>query len=120
MSKALTVFPNLLSLDITETVKFYTNKLGFMCRFKNDRFAILNKDDIEIQFTKCHDPYVIAWSSFSIQVSDVDALHSEYSGKNFVHSNGKIKDTAYGTREFSLIDPYGICITFFEKLIEPK
>ena len=49
-----TAVPILASLDITTTVQFYTENLGFTCRFESQgEYAILQRDSIEIHFWPC-------------------------------------------------------------------
>jgi hypothetical protein len=38
--------PMLASLDIGVTVRFYTESLGFTCRFQSPEYAIVQRDDI--------------------------------------------------------------------------
>jgi hypothetical protein len=49
-----TAVPILASLDITTTVRFYTQDLGFTCRFESQgEYAILQRGSIELHFWPC-------------------------------------------------------------------
>jgi uncharacterized glyoxalase superfamily protein PhnB len=47
-------------------------------------------------------------------VDDVDALYAELKKhKNVIHPNGALETKPWGTREFGVLDPTGVCITFY-------
>jgi catechol 2,3-dioxygenase-like lactoylglutathione lyase family enzyme len=111
-----TVIPVLLTLDVADTVRFYTSTLGFVCRHEQAGFAILNRSDVELHFTRCPERRLVEWSCCRVGVSGVDALYDEYSHhKGLIHPNCKLHDTDYGTREFGILDSQGVLITFFER-----
>jgi catechol 2,3-dioxygenase-like lactoylglutathione lyase family enzyme len=113
--KMLAAIPVLLSLDVPTTVSFYTTKLGFTCLYQDSGFAILDRDGIQLNFTGCNEQHLVDWSSCRIQLEGVDALYQECSKQGIVHPNSKLEDTAYGTREFGMVDNHGVLITFFER-----
>ncbi len=46
-------------------------------------------------------------------VSDIDATYAGYQQRGGkVHPNGGLSTKPWGTREFSAIDPNGVCLTF--------
>ena len=111
-----TAIPVLLTLDIADTVRFYTTTLDFRCRHQESGFAILNRDGIELHFTRCPERQLVEWSCCRVGVSGVDTLYDEYSRHDgVIHSNCKLHDTDYGTREFGILDSQGVLITFYEK-----
>ena len=114
-SKMLSAIPVLLSLDIPATVAFYTTKLGFACLYQDSGFAILQRDNISLNFTHCDEQHLVDWSSCRVEVQGVDALYEECSSQAIIHPNSKLEDTDYGTREFGMIDLHGVLITFFER-----
>jgi hypothetical protein len=109
--------PDLLTLDVPETVRFYTSNLGFTCRHETSGFAMLQRDDVVLHFTSCPDRKLVEWSCCRIEVSGVDTLYEEFLKQGATHSSshGKPHDTAYRTREFGVIDSQGVLITFFER-----
>ncbi len=52
-------------------------------------------------------------------VTGIDALYKSYSPRKVIHPNGKLHDTAWGTREFAILDRDGNLITFFERKAKP-
>ena len=111
----LTAFPVLLSRDIPATVRFYTSTLAFTCRYQEEGLAILQRDSIELHFTACPDQHLIDWSSCRVGVTGIDELYAEYDRRGILHPNSKLHDTHSGTREFGIIDPHGVLITFYER-----
>ena len=114
-SKMLSAIPVLLSLDVPATVDFYTTKLGFTCLYQEGGFAILQRDNIQLNFTYCDKQHLVVWSSYRVEVEGVDALYEEASSHGIVHPNSTWEDTDYGTHEFGIVDIHGVLITFFEK-----
>ncbi len=113
-----TAIPVLLSLDVAATARFYTTRLGFRCRYETPGRAILQRDGVEIHFTKCEEQRLVNWSACRVGVTGVDALYEEYSQQGVLHPKSTLHDTDYGTREFGIIDPHGALITFYENRSE--
>ena len=51
-------------------------------------------------------------ASFSIGVSDLDALYAEY--KNIPAKVGPLEMKFWGRREFHMVVPSGVCFQFFQ------
>ena len=46
-------------------------------------------------------------------VDDIDTFYAEYQQRGgTVHPNGALQAKPWGLREFSTIDPNGVCVTF--------
>ena len=105
--------PVLASLDIDKTVNFYKEKLGFdKVGWKDQNYAVIARDKIEIHFWKCNDKIHPENTSCYIQVKWVDELHNEMQTAGVVHPNGPLKDQPWGMREFAILDEDGNCIRF--------
>jgi Glyoxalase/Bleomycin resistance protein/Dioxygenase superfamily len=112
-----TAVPILASLDITTTVRFYTEKLGFTCRFESQsEYAILQRDSIEIHFWPCEDANIAANTACRVEVIDIAKLYEEYSARGVLRPNCRLHDTPWQTREFEVFDPHSNLITFFERM----
>lgn len=120
LTKLNIAIPVLLTLDVNETVKFYTETLSFKCRHKQIGFAILVRDAIELHFTQCPEKKLVEWSCCRINASGIDALFSEFSKCKVIHPNCTLHQTDYGTREFGILDSQGVLITFFEPIAVAK
>jgi catechol 2,3-dioxygenase-like lactoylglutathione lyase family enzyme len=102
--------PALPVQEITQSIDFYTNKLGFMARHHDDGFAIMVRDDVEIHLWKAGDEtwknkgvfltkgpicsgaesFLAGTASCRIEVQGIHELYSEYKGKGVLHSPNTI------------------------------
>lgn len=110
--------PVLASLNLSETVNFYTS-LSFENIYLDDNYAIMKRDDILIHFWKCKNKIHPENTSCYIYVSEIDKLLTEVENIKAVHPNGKIHNTAYGIREFAMLDIHGNLIRFGENITTP-
>lgn len=101
--------------DVGGAVAFY-EKLGFNVSYRDgDSMAIIRRDGAEFMLTDFNDKHVADNTALRIQVTDIDALYAEYQGvEGAIHPNGALQDKPWGTREFAILDPAGVCITFYE------
>jgi len=100
--------------DVSTAVDYYKD-LGFTVQFRDegDTTAIMVRDGVHLMLTDIDDQHVAENTALRVRVDDADALYTEFDGKPGV---GDIKDTPWGTRDFALIDPAGVCITFYHPL----
>lgn len=114
--KAVPVLP---AVDAAESAAFYCEKLGFREAFRDAtpaRYIGVIRDELHLHIAAT--PAELARTIGSqtmcrFFVNDVDALYKEYSAQEVIHPNGPIHDTPWNTREFGVIDPCGVCLTFF-------
>ena len=103
--------------DVDATIAFYERQLGFTTIHKEGdptEMAIVKRDAVEIFLFKNDDRYVAEQTAFRIHVQYVKALYDEYQPQGVIHPNGKLDTKPWGTREFGVLDPTGVCITFYE------
>ena len=109
--------PVLASLNIDKTVDFYKEKLGFdKIGWKDDHYAVMGRDKIEVHFWKCDDKIHPEHTSCYILVTDIEILYHEMQRTAVVHPNGPLKTQAWGMREFAILDEDGNMIKFGEKI----
>jgi catechol 2,3-dioxygenase-like lactoylglutathione lyase family enzyme len=108
--------PVLPSRDLHRTLAFY-ERLGFRsvgAPIETYRYLIVARGTIELHFYE--DPQVDPLATSTgcyLHVADAEALHAEWSviGVEPDHATGSRlmppADTAYGLREFALVDPSG-------------
>ncbi len=53
-------------------------------------------------------------TSFRIRVNGIESFYEHRQSGGVVHPNGALATTAWGTHEFAIIDPSGVCITFWQ------
>lgn len=95
--------------DVSATVAFYRDVLGFTCDFGDDRYAVVWRDNSAIHFVRDEGGprgvHLFQW------VRDVDAYHSEIVNRG---ARGAAEPTnqPYGIREFGVCDINGVEIVF--------
>jgi len=109
--------PVLASLNIAETVDFYTTKLGFRkAGWIDENYAIMARDQIQLHFWKCDDPAIPKHTGCYVYVNGVDGLYQEMLEAGVVHPNGPLKDHPWRMREFSILDGDGNLIRIGQRL----
>ena len=102
--------------DVEATLAFYVQRLGFTTKYTQGEpteMAIVTRDAVEIFLCRNEDRYVAEQTSFRIHVQHVEPLYAEYQAQGVIHPNGQLTVQPWGTQEFAILDPAGICITFY-------
>jgi uncharacterized glyoxalase superfamily protein PhnB len=116
------VIPVLPSQDVTASINFYVNRLGFTLRYQDapdmPRYAVLRRDAVvlHVQWHDAGDWGELDRPMLRFVMSDVDALYEEYRDKGVFHARTALRDTDWGTREFAFFDPYQNGLTFYRDL----
>ena len=108
--------PILASLNAEETIKFYTEKLGFTFVNNWDGYLILSKDDIFLHLWPTNDPEIPKNTGCYINVTEVEKLYAEYKPRGVVHPNGKLETKPWRMKQFSILDNNGNIIHFGERI----
>ena len=106
--------------DVDATLVFYEQKLGFTTRYtqgKPTEMAIVTRDAVEIFLCRNDDRYIAEQTSCRIHVQHVEQLYREYQAQGVIHPNGQLTMKPWGTQEFAILDPAGVCITFYEPVV---
>ncbi|MEO6149567.1 MAG: VOC family protein [Mucilaginibacter sp.] len=111
-----TAVPILASLNAEETIRFYTEKMGFTFIANWDGYVIFERDNIAIHLWPTSDPDVPKNTGCYVNVTEVDKLYAEYRAKNIIHPNGPLKDMPWKRRQFSILDNSGNIIHFGEDI----
>ena len=117
------ISPLLAARDIKETIRFYTEKLGFTVRMTfptadNPEYVDLSKDGVVLMFIPVANMGVDAGAALGVGVnlyieidSEIDAYYGELRGKG-VKLVEDIKDEPFGIRDFTIEDTDGYKLTF--------
>lgn len=98
--------------DEAAAISFYEQRLGFA----PNGYGGVRRGDVEILFYQTDDKHLAEWTSFRVQVEGIESLYEEYQPQNVIHPNAPLHATDWGTKEFSILDQDGVCITFFERM----
>ncbi|WP_316832458.1 VOC family protein [Pedobacter aquatilis] len=108
--------PILASLNTEDTVKFYTEKLGFTFHSDWDGYLIFSRDGMDLHFWTTDNTEYPKNTGCYINVTEVDQLYAEYSVHDIIHPEGALKDMPWEMRQFSILDNNGNIIHFGEEI----
>jgi len=111
--------PQLLSITpmiptggtLEEAIKFYTEQMGFSVSWQAGSGAGIVRGSVAFNLVENSNRVWADNASFSIGVSDLDALYEEYRG--IAARIGPLEIKAWGRREFHMIVPSGVCLQFY-------
>ena len=109
--------PVLQVSDVTKSVKFYCEKLGFTSHGTwgdGPDFAIVQRGTVTVALDRSRDSGTVPlnqyWAAY-IYVEDANALHDEFAGRG-VDIARELENMPYGMRDFDIRDPDGHLIAF--------
>jgi len=117
-TRFLSVSPLIPARDVEEGIAFYQRALGFELFYRDTepaQFAIVGSEGARLHLFASQDKHLADWTSLRIEVDGIDALYGRCGEAGCVHPNGTLGSRPWGTREFSIIDPNGVCIAFVEQ-----
>ncbi len=97
--------------SLAEALKFYTEHMGFTISWQGGKGAGIARDGIAFNLVENSNRQWADNSSFSIGVSNLDALYEEYRG--IPARVGPLEVKSWGRREFHMIVPSGVCLQFY-------
>jgi hypothetical protein len=96
---------------LAEALGFYTGQLGFSIAWQGGGGAGVTRDGVSFNLVQNENREWADNASFSIAVSDLEALYEEYRG---VQARlGPLEMKSWGRREFHMIVPSGVCLQFY-------
>jgi hypothetical protein len=104
--------------SLASALAFYTEHMGFSVLWQGTGMAGIGRDGVAFNLVENDNPEWIENSSFSIAVSDLDALYEEL--RQIPARVGPLEKKAWGRREFHMIVPSGVCLQFFEDAGAPR
>ena len=132
MPRLTQTIPALPVRDMTATVAFYRDRLGFEVLHHDGGFAVLRRDDAVVHLWESSDEewrqrgslerpirsgaesFLAGTASCRIEVTDIDALFLELQERDVLHtmSRGGVEASDFGTREIVAVDLDGNLIGF--------
>lgn len=104
--------------DVPAAIAFYTEKLGFTEMWRGEdpvKEAGILRDAASVIFFECKDRTIAEMTSFRVRIDGIEAFYEQCKTANIVHPNGALSVKPWGTQEFAIIDPSGVCITFWQQ-----
>jgi uncharacterized glyoxalase superfamily protein PhnB len=116
--------PILRIFDEAKALEFYVDYLGFMIDWRH-RFAAdfplymqASRGDCVLHLSEHHGD-ATPGSATRIRTGSVDALCTELANRSYRLAKPSVETAAWGERFFSLVDPFGNRLTFFEPRSTP-
>ena len=103
--------PVLASLNLAETLQFYTARLGFAALLERDNYLILQRDGCELHFWPCNDRHIAENTSCYVR-GDTAALHADFTARGLQLAPPVVQP--WGMKEMYVIDPHGNLLKFGE------
>jgi catechol 2,3-dioxygenase-like lactoylglutathione lyase family enzyme len=99
--------------SLATALAFYTEQMGFSIVWQGSGMAGIARNDIAFNLVENDNRAWADNASFSIGVSDLDALYREY--RHIAAEVGTLETKSWGRREFHLIVPSGVCFQFYQQ-----
>jgi catechol 2,3-dioxygenase-like lactoylglutathione lyase family enzyme len=99
--------------SLADAVAFYTEHLGFSVVWQEGGMAGIRRDGVAFNLVENDTGAWLENASFSIGVTNLDALYQEY--RDAPGRVGPLERKAWGRREFHMIVPSGVCLQFYEQ-----
>ena len=99
--------------SLAAALRFYTEHMGFSIVWQGDGMAGIARDGVAMNLVENDNRTWADNASFSIGVSDLEALYGEYC--TIPARVGPLEAKPWGRREFHLIAPSGVCFQFYQR-----
>ena len=113
--------PVLPAADVSESLTWWIEACGFHETFRDatpPMYAGIARDGAALHLAAMDVPMargVGEQTMVRFRVRNIDEFYSEYQRRGGrVHPNGSLQTKPWGVKEFSAIDPNGVCVTFQE------
>ena len=97
---------------LPEALAFYREHMGFSVVWEAAGMAGIARGGVSFNLVVNSNQEWAENASFSIGVSDLDALYEEY--REIPARVGPLEMKGWGRREFHMIVPSGVCLQFYE------
>jgi catechol 2,3-dioxygenase-like lactoylglutathione lyase family enzyme len=111
--------PVLPAANTTESLKWWTEICGFEEVFRHGEYAGIRRGDAALHISGMSDAELARTvgdqTMLRIAVNGVEAFYAEYQSRGGkLHPNGGLQTKPWGSLEFAVLDPNGVCVTFAE------
>jgi len=110
--------PKLPMVNDDATRAFYQDILGFAVIGDYGDYLMLERDGVELHFFlfPTLEPAKSDFMAYIRVDADLEALHAEIAAKGATPDQlRKLETKPWGMKEFSVVDPSGMCLTFGER-----
>jgi len=111
MADIQSTVPVLASLDIAQSLAFYTQRLGFACELHTPGYLIVARDGCELHFWLCRERHIAENTSCYVR-GDTAALHADFVQRGLPLDPPVVQ--SWGMKELYVTDPHGNLLKFGE------
>jgi len=103
--------------DEAKAKEFYVDFLGFKVEWEHrfedglPLYVEVSRDGVTIHLTEHHGD-CCPGAALRVETDDLAGLHRELGKKDYGFARPEIEDKPWGTKEMSVKDPFGNCLTF--------
>jgi len=118
----LFLIPVLNSANVERDIECYENKLGFKNMYDSSHYKKGTVDYAVLEWQACcihlqfQYPKDMSSTTVKFQVKNIDPLFEKFVTAGIIDAGRMIRNTDWGTSEFSLPDPNGNRIFFIENI----
>jgi catechol 2,3-dioxygenase-like lactoylglutathione lyase family enzyme len=127
MANLFRITPFMHVPDIDAALHFFTEVLGFECRFRQGTYAYVQRETAAFRLLQNQGddgaPPGNRRCCYYIDVEDVDTIHDELRPKAHLLNDGDVHgpvDQLYGQRELAVVAPDGNLIVFGQDIALPR
>jgi len=114
--------PILPAADTARSLEWWTQVCGFRETFRDSTpptYVGINRGDAILHISGMNDKKLARTvgeqTMVRVIVAGIEAMYSEYQDRGgILHPNGPLQTKPWGTKEFTVLDPNGVCVTFQE------
>jgi catechol 2,3-dioxygenase-like lactoylglutathione lyase family enzyme len=99
--------------SLAAALAFYTEQMGFRVLWQGGAMAGIGRDGVTFNLVENGNRVWAENASFSVGVSDLEALYEEY--RDIPARVGALEMKSWGRREFHLIAPPGVAFQFYQR-----
>ncbi|MEW2011173.1 MULTISPECIES: VOC family protein [unclassified Microbacterium] len=115
------LYPVLMSRDVDAAASFYRDFIGFETTFESDWYVSLRLGEFELAILAHDHPTVPDGYRelprgviVNLEVSDVDAVHTQLAGKTEANVVLPLRDEDFGQRHFIVAAPDGVLLDIIQ------
>ena len=117
------ITPFVCCSNMTQSIEFYCDVLGFSVGYQADNYAFVRRDDVALRLLEVEPDTDIAaqQNAFYIDTNELDTVYFDMKAKLDTLPDGRVRspfNQDYGQREFHVLDPDGTLVFFGEAIPE--
>ena len=116
-SRLLSTTPVIPSHNVELSLEFYQRHLGFSDPFtwgEPANYGGVSREGFELHFYLTPDLHLSHNYTVRLEVDEVDLVYVACEAAGIVHPNGTLENKPWGHREFTVLDPSGVCLYIYQ------